>query len=352
MKLKRTIFVIAAVGIALLTTNCSKDVPNRQQEFSIAEEDPSALINNFVQQMELYNKGVMLKSGQRMLVGSAVWYIDATLNYTYADAGHAFARLHRDTLYTEMSLVNGYEAAYEEVFDAYETFLTGLSHHFYEEIEGDNKQFMMARVDDMGSLPDNKQKLRIITVTGTGTLEQTGDFGNEEAYSWDKNATMTCNPSIPEPGNGAPVIFEALLQNHFQPQVPPNCRYYYFGASDVVQLDYSNYQLNSTLTNYLDYKIYAASPLVGNGLTSEVACLNYNADNGIHEMQFYFDHLKDFVNEWLTSNQNTAHKKLAEVLIDSKSSTNPPFSIFHLPQMIYRKRGHVCDVTADIPVVL
>lgn len=350
MKLKRTIFLTAAMGIALLTTNCSKDVSNHQQDFSIAEEDPSGLINNFVQQMELYNNGVMLKSGQRMLVDSAVWYIDAALNYTYASAGHPFEKLHRDTLYTEMSLVNGYEAAYEEVFDAYDTFLTGLSHHFYEEIEGDNKQFMMARVDDMGSLPGNKQKLRIITLTGTGTLMHTGDFGSEDEYYWNRNATVNCN--LEPTYGGAPIFFEVLLMNHFQPQVPSNCRYYYFGASDVVQLDYSNYQLNSTLTNYLDYKIYAASEAIGIGLTDEVCCLGDNQNNsGIHEMQFYYDHLKDFVNEWLTSNQNIGNKKLSDIIINSKASPYVPIQIFHQPKMTYRKRGHVCDVTATIPVV-
>lgn len=111
MKTKISFLLIMVLASGLLMTRCSKD-ENRQQVQFQANEDPSGLINNFVQQMALYNKGVMLKSGQRMSVDSAVWYIDAALNYTYADAGHAFARLHRDTLYTEMSLVNGYEAAY------------------------------------------------------------------------------------------------------------------------------------------------------------------------------------------------------------------------------------------------
>ncbi len=350
MKTKISFFLLLSLATGLLMTRCSKD-ENRQQVQLQADEDPSALINNFVEQMALYNRGVMLKSGLRMSVDSAVWYIDAALNYTYADAGHAFARLHRDTLYTEMSLVNGYEAAYEEVFDAYDTFLAGLSHHYYEEVEGDNKQFIMARVDNMGPLPGNKQKLRIITLTGTGTLLQTDDFGNDEAYYWDRNATMTCAP-IPEPGDGAPIIFETLLLNHFQPQDPPNCRYYKYGPSDIVVLYYANYQLNTTLTNYLDYKIYAASPLVGNGLTSEVTCLDYNSLNGIHEMQFYYDHLENFVNEWLNSNQNIANKKLAEVYIESVASEFSPFTIYHRPQLTYRKRGIVCNAASEIPADL
>ncbi len=250
-----------------------------------------------------------------------------------------------------MSLVNGYEAAYEEVFDAYETFLTGLSHHFYEEIEGDNKQFMMARVDDMGSLPGNKQKLRIITVTGTGTLEQTEDFGNEEAYFYNRDAYYNCNW---ESAHGAPIIFEAMLSTHFNPpHSNPDCRWYFYGATTTVTHSYEDHQLNTTPINYLDYKIYAASSAIGDGLTNEVKCLEWNQNNsGIHEMQFYYDHLKVFVNEWLGSSQNTGNKKLASSIIDSKSRiVNPGYItiIYHEPNFEFRKRGGVCQISDLLP---
>lgn len=349
--MKTTKTLLAALAIALVFGACSKEDTNKQNLMATADADPSSLVLGFKQKMEDHQNGIYLKSSEKIQIDSAIWYIDATLNYTYADAGHAFARLHRDTLYTEMSLVNDYEAAYEEVFDAYDTFLTGLSYHYYEEVEGDNKQFIMARVDNMGPLPGNKQKLRIITLTGTGTLLQADEFGNDEAYYWDRNATMTCVP-IPEPGDGAPIIFETLLLNHFQPQDPPNCRYYYYGSSDIVVLDYVDYQLNPTLTNYLDYKIYAASPLVGNGITSDVTCLDYNDVNDIHEMQFYYDHLKDFVNSWLNSSQNTTNKKLADVYIESTIEQSAPFSIFHKPEMTYRKIGLECSSVLDIPADL
>lgn len=348
MKSKSLLFAIMALGLALFSTSCDKDEPKDRVDVIAIEEDPSGLINNFVEQMEMYKKGTPLKNGLRMRVDSAIWYIDAALNYTYADACHAFAKLHRDTLYTEMPLLNGYEAAYEDVFEAYDTFLSGLSHHYYEDVEGDNKQFIMAMVDDMGPLPGSKQKLRIVTLTGTGTLTRTGDFGENESYFWNRDASYNC---AYEQASGAPIIFEAMLLDHFTPQAPNNCRWYYYGTANEVTLNYSDYQLSSTLDNYLDYKIYAASTSIENGLTVEVRCLEFNQNNsGVHEMQFYYDHLKGFVNEWLVSSQNTDNKKLADVIIASliKQSGSSTI-IYHQPTMTYRKRGIVCSATIEIP---
>lgn len=340
MKTKISFFLLLSLATGLLMTRCSKD-ENRQQVQLQADEDPSALINNFVEQMALYNRGVMLKSGLRMSVDSAVWYIDAALNYTYADAGHAFARLHRDTLYTEMSLVNGYEAAYEEVFDAYDTFLAGLSHHYYEEVEGDNKQFIMARVDNMGPLPGNKQKLRIITLTGTGTLLQTDDFGNDEAYKYEDFALWDCFGN--NVGTNAPQLFEAILSQHYNPEPANNCRWYFYGSTVELILDYNDYPLDPTPDNYLDYKIFAASEAVAN-FDDWTECLEYNYQgSGIHEMQFYYDHLKDFADQWLSSSQNTDNKKFAEASIKSKETFfSSDRLIWHEPKLYFRKRGMVC----------
>jgi hypothetical protein len=224
----------------------------------------------------------------------------------------------------------------------------GLSEK-YHAISGENKRFIMTMINDAGPLPDNKHKLQIVTVTGTGTLQNTGDFGESEAYKWNRDATTNCNY---EPASGAPIIFESMLNAHFNP--PPastHCRWFFYGATTLVTLDYQDYQLNNTPVNYLDYKIYAASSAVGAGLTSEVLCLEYNQGNsGIHEMQFYYDHLEDFVTDWLASPENTGNKKLAPSVIESWISERSSGStVYHEPNLKFRKRGLSCQLQLDIP---
>ena len=120
---------------------CSKEEPKNNQEFKESIEDPTGLIKSFVHKMEMHKEGSILKSGQAMTVDSAIWYIDATINYTYANASHPFAKIHRDTIYIEMKLVNSYEASYEDVVDVYNSYLNALSLVYYEEVDDENKKF-------------------------------------------------------------------------------------------------------------------------------------------------------------------------------------------------------------------
>jgi hypothetical protein len=331
---------------------CSKEEPKNNQEFKESIEDPTGLIKSFVHKMEMHKEGSILKSGQAMTVDSAIWYIDATINYTYANASHPFAKIHRDTIYIEMKLVNSYEASYEDVIEAYDTLLNAISRQYYERVKGENKEFIMAMVEDKGSLPDNKRSLRIITVIGTGNFQHSGEFGVSESYFYNRDANYNCSW---ESAPGAPIIFETMLSTHFNPPPSnPYCRWYFYGATTTVTYYYEDHQLNTTPANYLDYKIYAASSDIGDGLTDEVKCLEWNQNNsGLHEMQFYYDYLKIFVSEWLGSSQNTENKKLAPSFIYSRI-INPGNEtiVYHEPNFYFRKRGLVCQIKAPLPHII
>jgi hypothetical protein len=310
-----------------------------------AEFDPARLITQFAQKMDDYKKGVFLKSSESILIDSAIWYIDATLNYYYAMANYPCARFHWDTVFVEMNVLDSYEAMYAEVFEAYDSTLFGISDSYYE-IEEDEKQFLMAMVEDMGPLPGNKRSLRIITVTGTGTLEHSGDFADSVAYRFEHFAEHDCfgNDTL-----GAPKIFEALLYQHYNTD-PINCRWYFYGATDLLAVYYEDHPLNNPPVNYLDYKIFAASEAVA-PFDSLTECLEYNYNNsGIHEMQFYYDHKKDFINAWVNSSQNTENKKFAGSLILSEDfDILLNRNIWHVPTFYFRQRNLVCTTPITPP---
>jgi hypothetical protein len=335
----------------VIGVGCSKVELHDQVKVHEAEFDPAGLITGFSQKMDDYKKGVFLKSSESILIDSAIWYIDATLNYYYAMANYPCARFHWDTVFVEMNVLDSYEAMYAEVFEAYDSTLYGISDKYYE-IEEDEKQFLMAMVEDMGPLPGNKRSLRIISVTGTGTLEHSGNFEPWEAYRWHRNDSIDCEfaPAV----TNAPILFEALLKNHFDPPpTNPNCRWVYYGDPEVITYWYYDYPSGifypPTPPNYLDYKVFFASSAVG-PITAETKCLEHNQHGlGLHEMQYYYDNLKDFVVAYHNSLQNTGNRRFAVAFIESDDDPGSTHIIQHIPQITYKKRMLECSASIIIP---
>ncbi|HOI31737.1 MAG: hypothetical protein PHG67_12905 [Bacteroidales bacterium] len=297
--------------------------------------------------MQAWKQGVPYKSGEKISLDSAIWYIDATLNYYYANSNATSAKFHRDTVYVEMKLVNDYEAMCQQVFASYDESLSRLAEK-YHAISSENKRFIMAMINDAGSLPDNKRKLQIVTVSGIGSLQNAGDFENDETFRYEDYAVWDCFGNLIN--TNAPNTFEAALFQFYNPDPGSNCSWAFYGSTETLQINYLDHQLNNPLVNYLDYKVFAASEAVA-AFDDFTECLEYDYNSsGIHEMQFYFDYKKAFINEWLNSAQNTANKRFAMANIESVYE-NDVQTIYHIPTFYFRKRMKVCGVAIEIPPI-
>lgn len=327
--------------VAGIFNSCRKDHtaptdPDNQQDVQIAgSTNINNLLIGFNQKFEEFKDGKLHKSGEKISKDSVIWYIDAAINFNYASGEYSFGRLHRDTIYVEVQFDAEMKALLTEVFETYEQSLIGIGQKYYA-ITGEHKKFVMATVSDAGPLAGGKQKLRIATLTGTGEALLGEDFGDDENFLYNKDAEINCDGY---PASGAPVIFEAMLLAHFNPEPTNGSRYYFVGTPTIVAYDYKDYKIDSSalLTNYLDYKIYAAQENLG--FTDEVLCLEYNQNNsGIHEMQFYYDHLKDLANIWLSQQGNvTIRKSFAPSEINSPMvGCTPTRVICHLPKFHFR----------------
>ena len=340
--------LIAAALAAALIYSCSKETPMITERFDTATEEPyvSRLILNFIERMETRNDGLPFKSEERISIDSAVWYIDAALNLTYANGNHPFARLHWDTVFVEMEALNSYEAMYQQVFESYDASLNGLAER-YHAITGENKQFIMALVEDLGALPGNKRNLRVITVTGTGTLEHSGKFEPWEAYRWHRNDSIDCDLEPAE--TNAPLLFEALLKSHFD-QAPANCRWVYYGPSfDSTYWYHAHPSGLPYPPNYMDYKIFFASSAISS-ITAETKCMEFDQHGlGLHEMQYYYDNLKDFAINYHNSPQNTGNRRFAVAYIESDEPLGMNYILRHVPQITYKKRILECSAPIIIP---
>ncbi|KAF0200295.1 MAG: hypothetical protein FD170_3650 [Bacteroidetes bacterium] len=340
MKYKSIMLFLALVIVAGVFNACKKDQAPQTEAISEAENDKvNQLLGSFTDNFESYKSGKWLKSGDKIDYDSVLWYIDGAINFNYASGHYSFERIHKDTIFVEVPIDPDMKSLLTNVFESYNESLLRIGEKYYD-ITGEYKKFIMATVSDAGPLPDGKRKLRVTTLTGTGLATQSGNFPDTVSHHYDRDASFNCDDQA---ALGAPRVFEAKLMEHFNTTPPTGCRYYFVGASVEVVLEYQNYRINPAvpLTNYLDYKIFAAyENLYPFTFNDDVVCLEYNQWNsGIHEMQFYYDHLKALV---LANKPNNKAFASSEILSPIFNST-PNRVILHEPHLSYKTKLMSCE---------
>jgi hypothetical protein len=101
------IFFMSMVASLLISmTACQKEPGKTTQNPEISQEDLalSKRISSFVEQM---NNPYNLKSDGKMDVDSAIWYVEAAMNYTFADIPELFSDTKVDTMEFVLNVRNG-----------------------------------------------------------------------------------------------------------------------------------------------------------------------------------------------------------------------------------------------------
>ncbi len=343
MKSKFFILGCLALMVAGIFYSCKKDHagsndPDSNRDAQITEsQEVNNLMLQFNQGFEDFKSGKHLKSAVRINIDSVIWYIDAAINFNYASGVYSFERLHRDTVYVEVQLDSDMKALLADVFESYDKAQIRVGGKYYA-TPGENKKFVMATVSDAGSIAGGKRKLSIATLTGTGKATISEDFGNDESFHFDRLADYNCKN---EEVNGAPLVFEAKLLDHLNTEAPNGCRYVFIGKAVEVTYEYSGYRIdeNVPLTNYLDYKIFAAHESV-TAFNDDILCLEYDQWGlGMHEMQFYYDYLKDFVLMNVPYRKSFAYA----VILSPVTGPSQNRTICHEPTFYYRTKLISCE---------
>ncbi|MDP2723649.1 MAG: hypothetical protein Q8O72_12915 [Bacteroidales bacterium] len=113
-----------------------------------------------------------------MEIDSAIWYIEATSNYTYGNASAELEGYVEDSSFIEVPLTNG-QILLSDVQDAYDKVIDSLSAH-NASITANEKQLIVADI----SLKETDATTATLEVTsGFGTDETTG-FLNDHSWYW------------------------------------------------------------------------------------------------------------------------------------------------------------------------
>ena len=190
MKKKFYLFIIVSIAlVAAIIVSCSKQEQTELNSSSpeISQSKADILIENkiiaFKSKLEYIRENPQFKSGETMTVDSAVWYIKAALNYTYARAGNEFANIISDSAKITIP-TTGEELLLENLPAVYQQFRDSLSVK-YNAIQSENKNLIMVNV--VSEEPtESGTEVTLYSAIGEGTpvTYLYGHFDSTDYWYW------------------------------------------------------------------------------------------------------------------------------------------------------------------------
>lgn len=345
MKKSISIFAISIISFMILSS-CTKEKPVSTTPFiSQTDEQLVSKVNWFMKAAKELEKGRYMKSGEKMFLDSALYYIGTTLNYEYCFPGSNFGISKSDTSLVKIPiLASEGKTLLVDALSAYNLSVEKVRQR-YRAITSSNKHLLACIVQNAGVTPGNDTIIaRVISQTGYGAPMAITAFDPNDQYWFSTGGGSCANP--PVPGEGAPEILAYSIYNYgWWPQIQPGYRIWYSDPVIKQYTDPTQYAATgqtATIDNFCDYKFYFATEYY-NGtlhqpLEEKVFCLGLDdAHPGIHEMQFY--------------SSNMVNVFLAFFASSGRSFMNIQIYEFQEQELVpspYHNYGHKSDLTHGI----
>lgn len=310
--------------------NCKKDTVQpdwSMQNCLMTQQEFLEQIHDFLSLAEELRLGKSSVSRESIPVDSAIFYIDACFNYAYCFHNERFSNSYADTAVIFLSISDGQNVFYDDVLTAFNNAVDSVS-LFYHSLPYEDKKLTAFLIENT-TQTGNRLEISIVSYTGSGTppqnsICQNGHFIHEDEYLYRKGSSK-CDGS--NDGVGAPDILQSEIEFKYLPAPPPGYRFWYHTTVPYTP-DLQEFQLDNTLDNYCDFRIFYASEDYGN-ISFVTECLDYDQDgSGIHEMDFYLEHAEYILNNWL-ENKNPEGRSFQECTFNHHESENPPLVIQH-----------------------
>ncbi len=241
--MKNKLFLYAIILIAGLSS-CKKDeIQNTTEPLSKEDLNTEALILGFKDKLQNNN----FKSGETMSLNDAVWNMEASLNYDYAQADAQHEKTLHYTDYFYLQLNSSQEAELDEINDVLNQMADQLSVH-YHAIGEENKSFI---VGDVGLVivQNNIAQLSMGSVFGIDPAGNCPPFENWEWwYAWSDGICSGPNQGQYLDRNGMTEL-ESRLNSSDGGTLPPGMHIYYTDV-DSTLIDAVWYNLIDDDGNY------------------------------------------------------------------------------------------------------
>jgi len=294
---KVTVLSFAVVTVAIATMavfySCGKqDTGNPSKLETPALSDQDVKINNLIKsfraKMDYLRVNPEYKSGEVVEVDSAIWYLEATINYSHTFPNDYYGQMKIDTTYLPLVLNSDGMADLEEVAQRYDEMKEQVRDFYYA--SGFEEKGLISVDLVLEPLKSDEVTLKVITVTGEKTNSTPppgfvvdGPFVEGDDWWYGEFHGKCDTPSILD--DAANQLM--LAMNNYIPE--PNGNYYFTNQFQVTRKGGDENIRRSgdpePPDNIYDYYLFSASEAVGT-VDDDVLCLEYT------EMNYYFLYLK------------------------------------------------------------
>jgi hypothetical protein len=274
---KLTILSLALFVLAAITYSCAKQ--NQAEPVSstteISQSNADILIENkiraFKSKMEFQRENPSYKSGESMSVDSAVWYMEAASNQTYADGASTFNKTICDTFSIVLDVADGV-VNLNDVVEAYDNMIHNLSTAFHA-LPGENNHLVVNDIS-LTAVDESTLTLGVNAVFGTSTDGTSAIFN----YAWYYGFLMGREDGAYAGISDAAEEIEKKI--HLRKGIlPPNSYYTSVDSVEVYGSDFINPNDPIPGDNMYDFLMFRN---ISNGITP-----NEHELLSVDEMNFY-----------------------------------------------------------------
>jgi len=300
--MKKSIVILVLIVIAAFAIHsCNKEsIKISGNHPSIEGSKITNQVNGFIEDFLSHKSGHIYKNEELFCVDSAVWYIEATINYMYCFTDTSFYSILSDTVYVDIEINENDSVNKSDLFVTFDDVCKELKDK-YVNIPYQNKWLTAVLVNAEGpSATQGYVKLKVIAQTGFDVPVATYPLTETDEY-WYKKFSNKCDAS----GNvGAPDYLEGLLY----PCYTDRCCYWWVNLDEIPFENPTDFPTGNQIDNYLDYQLFYAISTVG-AITYETKCLDYDqGGSGINEMDFYLQEAQDLISNTLAYYPGKLHK--------------------------------------------
>jgi len=289
-----SVAVLAVTVVTLSVLNscskqdvASKDATGKQLILSDHDKMINNAIRSFRAKVNYISENPGYKSGEVMEADSAVWYLEATINYSHAFPNDYYGQMQIDTSYITLTRNNEGKVDMNELASKYSQMKLGVSNAYYNS-GFDEKGLVLVDLTEE-TFKSDEITIKVVTVTGEKTNSTPPEIGVDGPFVegddwWYGENEGKCN----QPVYSSDAAKELMIaMNEFIPD--PNGNYFFIHLFQIIKTggypDVRRIGDPEPPDNVCDYYLYSASEAIG-PVNNDMLCLEYT------EMNVYFNYLK------------------------------------------------------------